>query len=528
MGIPFVGFMMIEMTSSGLYCAIGDFYIDPHRRVDRAVITHAHSDHARPGMKAYLAHPHTAALMRKRLGRTLSIDELEYGSTTEIGGVRVSLHPAGHVAGSSQVRLEHRGEVWVVTGDYKREPDPVSTPFEVVPCNTFITECTFGLPIYRWPDPAHTVERMNTWWRSNRDHGMISVIRGYSLGKAQRILSSIDPSIGPIYVSKPIDDMNRVLRDGGYALPVTVLLNDDPSQVPAGALVVTSTALETDGRLAQQVADASGWLAVQRHRRSRQASFVMSDHADWPGLLQTIAETGCERVLTMHGFTAPFARYLRERGYGAEPLEGGEGRTASFHAALTTQRAITIRAETCETAGIPEWLFDECYGHTRSLSETAALITTGVFEPVRRSTPDKPPAEERTPEIALEAVQLDCVLYHVHRQPGGQRIGKFTMGVWSGTDILPLVHVSPDIDRELMQIILAFAEKHTTVQVGPVRTIEPRFVFTIAVEGLSVAPRRKVGVHVHGARIVGVRLQADPRSAATIEQIRQLAQGPAS
>lgn len=515
---------MLEMTPNGLYCGAGDFYVDPHRRVDRAVITHAHSDHARRGSDHYLAHPHTAALMRKRLGKNLSIQEVEYGTSVDINGVSVSLHPAGHVAGSSQIRMEHRGEVWVVTGDYKREEDPVSAPFEVVRCDTFITECTFGLPIYQWPDPTQTVDHMNIWWRSNRDHGMISVIRGYSLGKAQRILSSIDPSIGPIYVSKPIDEMNRVLRDCDYALPKTVLLNDDPSQVPAGALVVTSTALETDGRIPIQVADASGWLAVQRHRRSRQQSFVMSDHVDWNDLLQTIRETECEKVLTMHGFTAPLSRYLRELGYDSTPLEGGEGRTKSFYAALTTERAMAIREETCEATGLPRWMFDECYGHTRSLRETAALMTTGVFEPQRR-TPLKPPAEEQEPEIALGTTHLKCVLYHLHRQPGGRHIGKVTMGVWSGDEVLPLVHVHPEIDREMMQIILAFAEEHTTVQVGPVRTIEPRFVFTVAVEGLSLAPRRKVGVRVHGARIVQAHLDADPKDAVTIDAIRELAQG---
>jgi len=516
--------MMLQMTPKGLYCQAGDFYIDPHRRVERAVITHAHSDHARRGSDHYLAHPHTAALMRKRLGKNLSIQEEGYGASVDINGVSVSLHPAGHVAGSSQIRVEHRGEVWVVTGDFKREEDPVSAPFEVVRCDTFITECTFGLPIYQWPDPVRTIEAMNSWWRLNQDHGMISVIRGYSLGKAQRILSSIDPDIGPIYVSKPIDDMNAVLRSCGYHLPTTILLNDDPSQVPAGALVVTSTALDTDGRIPIQVADASGWLAVQRHRRSRQSSFVMSDHADWNDLLQTIRETECRRVLTMHGFTAPLSRYLQEQGYASTPLEGGEGRTRSFHAALTTERAMQIREDTCQATGLPSWMFDECYGHTRSLRETAALMTTGTFEPQRRVAAE-PPAEERAPEIPLGTTHLKCVLYHLHRQPGGRHVGKLTMGVWAGDEILPLVHVLPEIDRELMQIILAFAEEHTTVQVGPVRTIEPRFVFTIAVEGLSLAPRRKVGVHVHGARIVEVHLQADPREAASIDAIRELAHG---
>lgn len=516
---------MLRMTPAGLYCEVGDFYIDPRRRVSRAVITHAHSDHARPGMQHYLAHPHTAALMRARLGAKRSIEELPYGHTVNMNGVQVSFHPAGHVAGSSQVRLEHGGEVWVATGDYKREGDAVSAPFEVVPCSTLITECTFGLPVYRWPSPALTRNEIHAWWRSNAEHGMLSVLRGYSLGKAQRILAELDPSIGPIYVSAPVAAMNAVLRTLGYALPETQVLPgtaNTPHDLPPNALVITSTAVTTTRDIPQQAADASGWLAVQRHRRSRQQGFVMSDHADWPSLLQTIRECGATQVFTMHGFTAPLARYLREQGLDAHALEGGEGRTASLQMDLTTARAAQLRSEVCQEAQIPAWLFDECVGHTRSVSETAALIRTGTYQPQRRTQSTRPTVQQ--PVTPLGAT-IDVVLYHLHRRPGSRSIHQFTMAVWHQDHLIPLAHVPARVDRELLRTIVDFAESHTTVHVGPVRTIEPHFVFTIAASSLSAAPRRKVGIHLHDAQIVAFHRDRDPSTAHSLQDVQELVKG---
>ena len=193
--------MLISPTHRGLYCAAGDFYVDPWQPVERAVITHAHGDHARPGSGAYLAAKRGLPVLQTRLGPEASIEGLAYGEIRDVGGVKISLHPAGHVLGSSQVRVEHGGEVWVVSGDYKLDPDPTCEPFEPVRCHTFISESTFGLPIYRWCTPGEIFAGVNEWWRANAAAGRASVVFGYAFGKAQRILASVDDSIGPIDAS---------------------------------------------------------------------------------------------------------------------------------------------------------------------------------------------------------------------------------------------------------------------------------------------------------------------------------------
>lgn len=511
---------MIEKTRYGLTCAVGGFTIDPNRAVETAVITHAHSDHARRGSAVYHAHPITASLMRARLGSKISVIEHEYGETFELGEVRVSLHPAGHVAGSSQVRCEHLNDVWVATGDYKRETDPVSAPFEVVPCDTFITESTFALPIYQWPNPASVQASINHWWTTNRDEGSISVIRAYSLGKAQRIFSTIDTSIGPIYVSDPINKMNAVLRSHDIHLPST----QDGPPVP-GALVLTSASFDNPNNIPVHYAEASGWNAVRRNARSGAMPFVVSDHVDWPALMKTIEETGCKQVLCIHGFTNPLSRYLTERGYSARSLEGGEGRTKSFNATMTTQRAMKLREDVCSEHDLPHWMFDECFGHTKNLAETASLIRTGAYRTETRLQRPKPTPEEAAPELALESVKIKVVLYHLHRSPGGRGIGKLTMGVWKDEELVPLAHVANTLSTDQIAEIESFAEHNTTIAVGPVRTISPRFVFTIAVEGLSFAPRRKIGIRVHGATIVDAHPDALPTDAATLDTIARHAEG---
>ena len=217
---------LIVARPQGLYCAAGDFHIDPWRPVPRAVITHAHGDHARRGSGHYLAHEASAGVLRARLGTDISLQTLRYGERLRIGETIISLHPAGHVLGSAQVRVEHRGEVWVASGDYKLEPDPTCTPFEAVRCDCFITESTFGLPIYRWPASAQLYADINDWWQANAEASRASVLFAYAFGKAQRLLCGIDASIGTIAVHGAVETLNAVYRAAGVALPPTLHASD--------------------------------------------------------------------------------------------------------------------------------------------------------------------------------------------------------------------------------------------------------------------------------------------------------------
>ncbi|KWT97978.1 MULTISPECIES: ligase-associated DNA damage response exonuclease [unclassified Variovorax] len=335
---------LVVARPEGLYCPPGDFYIDPWRPVDRAVITHGHSDHARVGHGHYLAHEDSAGTLRARLG-DVTLQTLPYGQAIDHHGVRLSLHPAGHVLGSAQVRLEHGGRVWVASGDYKTEPDGTCAPFEPVPCDTFITESTFGLPIYRWPAQAALFAEIDDWWRANAKHGRASVLLCYAFGKAQRILHGVDASIGPIVVHGAVEPLNAVYRAAGVVLPPTLRVTD-PSVDAAllkRALVLAppSAAGSPWMRRFGQYSDAfaSGWMQLRgtRRRRGVDRGFVMSDHADWPGLQQAIAATGAERVFVTHGSVAVMVRWLQENGldarafqteYGDEDMEAGASASA--------------------------------------------------------------------------------------------------------------------------------------------------------------------------------------------------------
>ena len=319
--------MLIQSTSRGLYCAAGDFHIDPWQPVDRAVITHAHSDHARFGSSRYLCAAPALAVMRARLGDS-NIEGLAYGETVDMNGVRVSLHPAGHVLGSAQVRVEHRGEVWVVSGDYKLDPDPTCAPFAPVRCHTFISESTFGLPIYRWQKPAALAEAINHWWRSNARDKRASLIFAYAFGKAQRILASIDPSIGPIVVHGAVDTLNRAYREAGVALPDTKTVGEFEKRIDhAGALVLAPPSAQSTPWLKRfgDYADAfaSGWMQIRgaRRRQAVDQGFTLSDHADWPSLNRAIDESGAQRIFVTHGQVGPMVRWLEERGLDAHPME---------------------------------------------------------------------------------------------------------------------------------------------------------------------------------------------------------------
>ena len=318
---------VLTFTDRGIYCPAGDFFIDPWRPVDRALITHGHSDHARPGMGRYLATQAAAPVIRHRLG-AVSLETVAYAETRRIGGATVSFHPAGHVPGSAQVRVEVAGEVWVASGDYKVVADGVSEPFEPVRCNSFITECTFGLPVFKWDAPEVVAAEINRWWSANRDAGSFSVCGAYALGKAQRILAALDPSIGPILTHGAIENTNEVLRGQGIALPETVRVTPDLDvKTYAGAFVLaTPSALGSTwaGRFRPaSTAFASGWMALRgvRRRRAADRGFVLSDHADWEGLNRAIRATGCERVFVTHGYTSVFRRWLEEQGYDAGVVE---------------------------------------------------------------------------------------------------------------------------------------------------------------------------------------------------------------
>ena len=303
------------MREAGLYCPSGDFYIDPCEPVDRAVVTHAHSDHAFPGSRNYLTAADGEAILRARLGDEASIQSIRYGESLQMGGVAVSLHPAGHILGSAQIRLERAGEIWVVSGDYKLAPDPTCAPFETLRCHTFVTESTFALPIFRWPAPASTVDAIHSWWRANRDAGRTSVLFAYPLGKAQRVLAAIDRSIGPISAHPSIERYNAIYRVAGIKLPET-------AAAAPGALILAPPGA-TERYTKASTAFVSGWMRIRgpRRRRSLDRGFVMSDHADWDGLLSAIDATGAETVWVTHGYRAPLVRWLEEHGRAAVSVD---------------------------------------------------------------------------------------------------------------------------------------------------------------------------------------------------------------
>ena len=322
---------MLTETSAGLYCEAGDFYIDPWGAVPRAVITHAHGDHARFGSAAYLCSAESAGLLNRRFGGAATIESLPYGESRVVGGVRLSLHPAGHILGSAQVRLEGADGAWVVSGDYKRAPDPTCLPFEPVECDTFITESTFGLPIYRWDPPQVVVEELFAWWDQNRRRGLTSVVFCYTIGKAQRVLAELTRLTDrPVLVHGMMSAMIAAYRRAGVRMLPTRTLTERPRGTSfAGELVLAPLSARGTPwmRRLGQISDgfASGLMRVRGIRRQRafDRGFVLSDHADWPALLQTITETGASRVLASHGHAEPLARYLQSHG-----LESGVIRTA--------------------------------------------------------------------------------------------------------------------------------------------------------------------------------------------------------
>jgi putative mRNA 3-end processing factor len=326
---------LITVRPEGLYCEKGNFFIDPWRPVDTALITHAHSDHARSGSDHYMATTVSEGILRKRLGDTINLQGVEYGEKLKLGHTWVSFHSAGHVLGSAQIRVEYKDEVWVVSGDYKRCADPSCAPFEVVPCNTFITEATFGLPIYRWDPGAETARRIYDWWQADQERA--SILFCYAFGKAQRILAELTQFTNrPVYVHGAIQALTDIYREQGVQMLPTISTSAMPrNHKYAGELVLAPPSGHRSSWMKRfkhpQTAFASGWMAVRgaRRRRGYERGFVLSDHADWPGLMQTVKDTQAETVYVTHGQSDVVARYLNETmAVNAMPLETlfeGEG-----------------------------------------------------------------------------------------------------------------------------------------------------------------------------------------------------------
>ncbi len=318
---------LVILTEYGLYCPQADLFIDPWKAVKKAIITHGHSDHARSGSENYLCHHQSIPILKSRLGN-IAVQGLEYKETFTINGVTISLHPAGHVVGSAQVRLEYKGEVWVISGDYKTQPDGICEPFEPVTCHTFITESTFGLPFFQWQTQSVVMQQIQQWWKKNQSEGISSVLFAYSLGKAQRILANLDNSLGPIIVHGATHAMNEACRRSGIVLPQTYRVSELPNASWCkGALVIAPSSAAGSPWLKRfepyRTAVASGWMAMRGARRWQAADrgFVLSDHADWHGLNLAIQATGAEQVLVTHGYTDLFSRWLCEQGLKSSVLK---------------------------------------------------------------------------------------------------------------------------------------------------------------------------------------------------------------
>ncbi len=313
---------MLAESAAGLFCPAGNFHIDPWGPVERALITHAHGDHARPGSQAYLCADPCRPLLERRFGTDATIESVPYGESRSLGDVQIAFHPAGHILGSAQIRIEGPDGVWVVAGDYKRAADPTCPAFEPIRCDTFVTESTFGLPIYRWDTTATVVSEILEWWDRNREERRTSVLFCYVIGKVQRILAELAlVTDRPVFVHGMMLPMIEAYRhDGIRMLPVSSATEQPRGTKFAGELVLAPLSARGTPWMRRMGdhsdAFASGLMRVRGVRRQRafDRGFVLSDHADWPALLDTISETGAARVLVTHGYAEPLARHLRESG----------------------------------------------------------------------------------------------------------------------------------------------------------------------------------------------------------------------
>lgn len=306
---------LVGVETGGLWCEAGGFHIDPWAPVKLALITHGHAGHARPGSSAYLCAAPCVPVLYERFGPDAPIEGLPYGEARRIGGVSVSFHPAGHILGSAQIRIEHRGEVWVVSGDYKLAPDPTCAPFEPVRCHTFVTEGTFALPIFRWPDQNAVIASIHDWWRANQERGKCSWLFANPLGEAQRVLAALDPGVGPIFCHDAVERMNRVYRANGVDLPES----HEPSDLRRAIMIAPPSAK----RSGVSTGLVSGMMRIRgtRRHRSIDRGFVISSHADWPEINRAIEESGAGRVLVSDGHRIPLVRWIEEHGKDSGSLD---------------------------------------------------------------------------------------------------------------------------------------------------------------------------------------------------------------
>lgn len=318
---------IIRFTKKGLYCIPGRFYLDPWGKVDYAVISHAHADHARWGMTHYLCVDDSKAIIKHRIGKDISIESLPYGVQKTINGVKLSFHPAGHIIGSAQIRLEYKGHITVFTGDYKTNPDNLTLSFQPVKCHTFITESTFGLPIYHWQDDRAIQQQIQNWVYSNQKQNKTSVFVGYSLGKSQRIMSLVD-GCAPMFVHNSIYQLNEVIRNSGIKLPKAELWQASSDKIKIQNNIVIVPPALIGSNIIKRIPNAavalcSGWMQIRGHRRWQavDAGFVVSDHADWNGLLSAVKATEAEQVYVTHGYQATFSRFLNDIGIPAAEVK---------------------------------------------------------------------------------------------------------------------------------------------------------------------------------------------------------------
>jgi putative mRNA 3-end processing factor len=326
---------LVILRPEGLYCPAGDFHVDPWQPVARAVITHAHGDHARGGNGIYYGTAAGAPLLRWRLGAEAPLAAMEYGTTFTLGAARVSFHPAGHILGSAQVRIEVDGRVCVVAGDYKRDPDPTCPPFEPLRCDVFITEATFALPVYRWRPTPEVAAEILAWWDECRAREETAVLFCYALGKAQRVLAELARLTDRrVLLHGAMAPAVQIYRQAGIGmLPTAVVVEQGRGELQPGELVLAPPSAAGSHWMRRfrrhSTGFASGWMQVRGNRRrgGHDRGFVVSDHADWPALLQTVRETGARRVLATHGSTDALVQVLRDAGLDAQALRtelGGE------------------------------------------------------------------------------------------------------------------------------------------------------------------------------------------------------------
>ena len=318
---------LIEFSEKGLYCSAGGFYIDPWKPVEKAVITHAHSDHARWGNRFYLSHHDSLPILQQRLGNN-QYQSIGWNEPIYLNGVRLTLFPAGHIIGSSQIRVEYKGEIWVVSGDYKLENDGLSGPFEPVKCHNFITESTFGLPIYNWKPQQEIYTEIQNWIKQNQAAGKTSVLIAYSLGKAQRLLSPISEITDKIFVHGAVYNIHTALVQAGWKLPTVQKVNPGTSkEALKSSVVIAPSSAEGSPWLRRftpyAIGTCSGWMQVRGNARRKNvdAGFALSDHADWNGLLKACRETEAECIYATHGFQSVFTRYLNELGIHAREVK---------------------------------------------------------------------------------------------------------------------------------------------------------------------------------------------------------------